>query len=160
MPIKSFEMISLDAKRFSKLGERPPQLRVEQNATVTSMSVLSTKEAQIDFRFIVSYASLGMINIDGRIVWDGEAGPMVEQWTKTKKLPNDIANIVLGDDIHELHARRGRDLAGHIAPSAHPSAADTGREGEQACRCEGPQVLDGSRLRDPSPGGRSDAEII
>lgn len=96
MPIKSFEMISLDAKRFSKLGERPPQLRVEQNATVTSMSVLSTKEAQIDFRFIVSYASLGMINIDGRIVWDGEAGPMVEQWTKTKKLPNDIANIVLG----------------------------------------------------------------
>jgi hypothetical protein len=96
VPIKSFEVVSIDAKRFSKMGERPPQLRVEQNATVTNIATTSVKDAQIDFRFIVSYANMGMINVDGRIMWEGDPSPIVEQWSKTKKLPNDIAGMVLG----------------------------------------------------------------
>lgn len=96
VPVKSFEMVSIDAKRFSKKGERVPQLRVEQNTTVTNISAISAKEAQIDFRFIISYATMGMINIDGRIVWEGEPGTIVEQWSKTKKLPNDVTGMIIG----------------------------------------------------------------
>jgi len=96
MPIKSFELISLDAKRFSKLGERIPHLRVDHNTTVTSISALSDKEAQIDFRFTVNYVGVGMIKIEGRVVWDGDSKTLSLQWAQTNALPNEVFTPVLG----------------------------------------------------------------
>lgn len=90
MPIKSFEVVSIDAKRFTKLGERIPQLRVDQNTAVTNIAALSDKDAQLDFRFTISYVGVGMIKIEGRIVWDGEAKAIVSQWSQNGKIPNEV----------------------------------------------------------------------
>ncbi len=95
MPIKSFELVSIDAKRFSKLGERIPHLRVDHNTAVTSITSLSDKEAQIDFRFTVNYVGVGMIKIEGRVVWDGEAKMLSSQWSQTSALPNEVFNPIL-----------------------------------------------------------------
>jgi hypothetical protein len=61
MPIKSFELVSIDGKRFSKIGERIPHLRVDNNTAVTSVSAVSEKEAQMDFRFTISYVGGPMV---------------------------------------------------------------------------------------------------
>jgi len=95
MPIKSFELISMDAKRFSKLGERIPQLRVDHNTAVTSITTASEKDAIIDFRFTVNYVGVGMIKIEGRVAWEGEAKAIATQWSQTNSLPNEVFNPIL-----------------------------------------------------------------
>lgn len=96
MPIKSFELIAIDAKRFSKLGERIPHLRVDHNTAVTSVTAVSDKEAQLDFRFTVSYQGVGVIKIEGKVVWDGDAKAVATQWSQTNALPNDVFAPILG----------------------------------------------------------------
>jgi hypothetical protein len=95
MPIKSFELISMDAKRFSKLGERIPHLRVDHNTAVTSITTISDQEAQVDFRFTVNYVGVGLIKIEGRVVWEGEAKALATQWSQTNALPNEVFNPIL-----------------------------------------------------------------
>ena len=97
MPIKSFEVISIDAKRFSRLGERIPQLQVDQNTSVTSVTAISDKEVQLEFRFTVNYAkgTVGKIEIDGKIVWDGDARAIATQWSQTRALPPEVFSPVL-----------------------------------------------------------------
>ncbi|OGS42649.1 MAG: hypothetical protein A3K67_06565 [Euryarchaeota archaeon RBG_16_62_10] len=95
MPIKSFELISIDAKRFSKMGERIPHLRVDHNTAVTSITPLTDKDAQVDFRFTVNYVGVGLIKIEGRVVWDGEAKALSTQWAQTNALPNEVFNPIL-----------------------------------------------------------------
>jgi len=96
MPIKTFELTSVDAKRFSKLGERIPQLRVDHNAAVTSISAVAEKSAQIEFRFTVNYVGMGLIKIEGRVVWDGnDAKDLASQWSGANKIPNEVFNPVL-----------------------------------------------------------------
>ncbi len=96
MPIKSFELVSMDAKRFSKLGERPPQLRVDHNTSVTSISAQSDKDALVDFTFTVSYVGVGLIKIEGKVVWDGDAKTIASQWANKKELPPEVFNPILG----------------------------------------------------------------
>ncbi len=96
MAIRSFELVSMDAKRFAKLGERPPQLRVDHNTSVTSISAQSEKDALIDFTFTVSYVGVGIIKIEGRVVWDGDAKAVAAQWANKKELPPEVFNPILG----------------------------------------------------------------
>jgi hypothetical protein len=94
MSIKSFELVSLDAKRFTKLGERVPHLRVDQNISVNNISPSSDKEALISFAFTVSYAGVGMIKIEGRLTWEGEAKEIASQWANKKQLPQAVFNPI------------------------------------------------------------------
>jgi hypothetical protein len=95
MAIKAFELISIDAKRYSKLGERIPHLRVDQNTAVTNVAPLTDKEVQFDFRFTVNYMSVGMIKIEGKVVWEGEAKALASQWSQTNQLPNEVFGPIL-----------------------------------------------------------------
>jgi len=95
MPIKSFELVSIDGKRFSRLGERIPHLRVDNNTAVTNVAVVNDKEAQMDFRFTISYVGVGVIKIEGRLLWEGEAKTIASQWSQTNALPNDVFGPVL-----------------------------------------------------------------
>ncbi|UCE91971.1 MAG: hypothetical protein JSV90_02170 [Methanobacteriota archaeon] len=95
MPIKSFELNSMDAKRFTKLGERIPQLRVDQNTAVTSVNVVSDHEALLEFRFMINYVGVGVIKLEGKLVWDGDAKPLASQWSEKHSLPNEVFGPVL-----------------------------------------------------------------
>jgi len=95
MPIKSFELVSIDGKRYSKLGERIAHLRVDNNTAVTNVNAVNDKDAQMDFRFTISYVGVGVIKIEGRLVWEGEAKSIATQWSQTNALPNDVFGPVL-----------------------------------------------------------------
>jgi len=145
MPIKSFELVSIDAKRYSKLGERIPHLRVDQNTAVTSVSAISDKDAQFDFRFTVNYMGVGMIKIEGRVVWDGDAKQLASQWSQTNVLPNEVFNPVLTAIYANCMPSAvicARDLAlpppipppqiQGVPPQKAPGAKDKGRSMEVA----------------------------
>lgn len=95
MPVKSFELNSMDAKRFTKLGERIPQLRVDQNTAVTSVTAVSDSEALLEFRFVINYVGVGVIKLEGKLVWNGDAKPLVSQWSDKHSLPNEVFGPIL-----------------------------------------------------------------
>ncbi len=134
MAIKSFELISIDAKRFSKLGEKIPHLRVDHNTSVTSLTAISDSQAQIDFRFTVNYVGVGMIKIEGRVVWEGEAKTLANQWAQTNAIPNEVFNPILAA------------IFANCMPSAVVSARDLGLPPP----LPPPQIQTGKPMKTPS----------
>ena len=92
--IKAFDVSSIDAKRFTKPGEKLQNLRIDNNSTVTTISQSGEDQAVIEYRFTANYVGVGVIKVEGRILIDGEAKELVEAWSKTNNMPQDIANMV------------------------------------------------------------------
>jgi hypothetical protein len=65
---------------------------------VTLITELSEREASVDFRFTANYRAVeevvGLIRIEGRIVYEGQARNLVRQWTSTNQMPNEVANEI------------------------------------------------------------------
>jgi hypothetical protein len=99
MAIKSFELATLDAKRFMKPGPGTTNVRIDHNSTVTLMTALSDTDASIDFRFSANYRAqteevIGVIKIEGNLVYQGKAREVVKQWSSTQNMPPEVANEV------------------------------------------------------------------
>jgi len=94
MQIKGFDVSSVDAKRFTKPGEKVQNLRIDNNSTVTSITPLGDTQATIEFRFTANYAGVGIIKLEGKILIEGEAKQLHEMWSKTNNMPPEIANLV------------------------------------------------------------------
>ena len=96
MAIKYFEMSSIDARRFSKPGEKPRNVRVDHNSTVTLITEMNDKEAGVDYRFTANYVGIGVIKIEGHIIVEGDASAIASQWSTENKMPDDVANEIHG----------------------------------------------------------------
>ena len=94
MQVKSFEMSVIEAKRFSKAGERMLNIRIDQNSSITQVVRLSDETVSVDFRFTANYAGLGFIKIEGQLMGDGNAEEIMTEWTKDGSMPVDDANVV------------------------------------------------------------------
>jgi hypothetical protein len=96
MPIKYFEMSSIDARRFTKPGEKPKNVRVDHNSSVTLITEVNDKEANVDYRFTANYQGMGVIKIEGRIIYEGDASAVAHQWSTENKMPDAVANEIHG----------------------------------------------------------------
>ena len=94
MQVKSFEMSVIEAKRFSKAGERMANIRIDQNSSITQVVRISDETISVDFRFTANYAGMGFIKIEGQIIGEGNANAIMTEWTKDGSLPVDDANVV------------------------------------------------------------------
>ena len=90
MSVKFVELVSIDAKRFSKKGERIGQIRIDNNSTVTLVTEISDKEANVDFRYTASYGPIGTIKIEGKIVYEGDAPALAKQWGSNMEMPETL----------------------------------------------------------------------
>ncbi len=110
IPIKGFEMASIEAKRFTKLTDRYKNLRIDHNSNVTLVTEINEREAAIDFRFTANYRAVeemvGIIRIEGKIIYEGAAKNLVRQWTGTQNMPNEVAteihNVIMSNCIPEV----------------------------------------------------------
>lgn len=89
-------MNSVDAKRFTKPGEKVQNLRIDNNSTITSITLVGETQATVEFRFTANYAGVGIIRLEGRLLLEGEAKQLYEMWSKTNNMPPDVANLVHG----------------------------------------------------------------
>ena len=92
--IKQFELTSIDARRFSKLGEIVGNVRIDHNSSVTMIAEMNSREANVEFRFTANYASMGFIKIEGKIVLEGNAPAIAKQWNTEHKMPDDVATEI------------------------------------------------------------------
>lgn len=94
MAVKGFELTSIEARRFTKSGERHANIRIDHNSSVTLISQVSEKEANVDFRFTANYSGIGIIKIEGRLTYEGDAKGLYEQWSSSSQMPNKTANEI------------------------------------------------------------------
>ena len=99
MPVKGFELTAVDGKRFFKSGDKLGNLRIDNNGTVTLVTEVAAREANVDFRFTTNYMAqegvIGRIQIEGRVVFDGDARAIVREWSGQGKMPDEVASEVL-----------------------------------------------------------------
>lgn len=98
MPVRSFDLVNLDAKRLTKIGAGWANLRVDHNSAVTLITESGPASAQLDFRFTASYraeaAVIGLITIEGQIAWEGDAKALVKGWSAGGQMPQEVAQEI------------------------------------------------------------------
>ncbi|HEY7587138.1 MAG TPA: hypothetical protein VIB49_00090 [Thermoplasmata archaeon] len=98
MPVRTFEFSNIDARRFTKTSERILNLRVDHNSTVTLVTEASSTTANVDFRFTANYraaeAVIGLIQIEGTLVWEGDAKNLAKGWSSGGQMAPETANEI------------------------------------------------------------------
>ena len=94
MTVKALEFTSLEAKRFTKRGEKISKMRIDTNSTVTLITELNDKEAEVEFRYMISYGGAGMIKLEGRILFEGDAPTLAKEWGEKRNMPPNMASEI------------------------------------------------------------------
>jgi len=95
MKIKNIEIKSIEGRRYVNRNERPKQVRIDHNSTVTRFSEIKTNQTLIDFQYTASFGPVGMIKFEGSLVYEhDDAKKIADQWNNTRKMPNDVASHI------------------------------------------------------------------
>ncbi len=94
MAIKSVDLTSIEGRRFSGLNEKIRNVRIDNNSTVTLITELNDSEAKIDFRYTANYGGIGVIKIEGTILFEGDAPALAQQWGSQSNMPDEIASEI------------------------------------------------------------------
>jgi hypothetical protein len=94
MQVKGFEVNMIEAKRFSKQGEKIGNIRIDHNSTVIQITKSAENTACIEFRFTTNYVGMGYIKIEGQVAIVGEVDPVISEWAKASSMSPDVANMV------------------------------------------------------------------
>jgi len=100
MTVHDVEFISVEGRRFTKRKEVVGQVKIDTNSTVTSVNEVSPKEADVDFRIAISYGSLGVLKIEGRLIFEGDAPTLAREWREKHSMPTDMANEIHTAILH------------------------------------------------------------
>ncbi len=100
MAVRDIEFISIEGRRFTRRKEVLGQVKIDTNSTVTSVTEMGPKEADVDFRLAISYGSLGMLKLEGRAIFDGDASALVREWHDKHSMPTEMANEIHTAILH------------------------------------------------------------
>ncbi len=103
MKIKNVHLKSIEAKRYSK-GAPPRKIRIDHNSTVTLFSFSRGKEADVEFEYTASYGALGVIKLEGSLVYEGddakEIKKIANRWEEKRQMPNEVASRIHTTIMH------------------------------------------------------------
>lgn len=136
VPVTRIELTGIEAKRFSKPNERHAQIRIDHNSTVTLVKELSTSEATVEFRYTATYGPIGIIRIEGNMVYTCDAKAFEEQWRTTSQMTPEVAS-----EIHSTVMRACVPQAVGIAKDLQlppPIPLPTVQFGQQQAAAKGP----------------------
>jgi len=95
MKIKNIQLKSIEARRYINPEERPRQVRIDHNSTVTNFVYKKDNDATIDFQYTASYGPVGMIKIEGNLLLESDdVKKLSKEWSDTRKMPNQIASHI------------------------------------------------------------------
>jgi len=100
MTVRDVEFISVEGRRFTKRKEVVGQVKIDTNSTVTSVNEVGPREADVDFRIAISYGSLGVLKIEGRLIFEGEAAALAREWREKHSMPTEMANEIHTAILH------------------------------------------------------------
>jgi len=102
MPVKNFELMVIDGQRLIDLVDKPKQLRIDHNTTVTVITKVDDNTVNVKFRYTVSYGHVGNIRLEGKLNYVGNADEILSLWSKEHRMNNEIA-----EEIHNIILNNG-----------------------------------------------------
>ena len=101
MKIKNVQLKTIEARRYSDFSEKPQQIRIDHNSTITQIHHLQGDNATIEFQYTASYGPIGMIKIEGTLLYeDGDVKTLAEKWNETRKMPDQVASFLHTTVMH------------------------------------------------------------
>ena len=95
MKIRNIQLKSIEARRYLNLNERPKQVRIDHNSTVSHISDIKEKQATIYFQYTASYGPVGMIKLEGSLIYENDdAKKISKEWNDTRKMPDQLASQI------------------------------------------------------------------
>ncbi len=92
--IRTFRIDGVEAKRYIEPENAPREIRIDNNSTVVSITKINDSQAKMEFRFTVTYSGIGMITIDGILIYEGDVNKLMGEWRKKHRMPDNIAQEV------------------------------------------------------------------
>lgn len=93
--IGNIQLKSIEARRYVDLSSRPKKVRIDHNSNINRMELEKEQTAKIEFQYTASYAAVGMIKIEGILVYKGDnTSELVKNWNDTHKMPDEIASAL------------------------------------------------------------------
>jgi hypothetical protein len=95
MRIRNIRLSSIEAKRYIGLDERPKQISINHNSSITQIRDIKDVQATVDFRYTASYGPVGIIKLEGSMLYeDDKAKKIGNDWMNTRKMPDQIASRI------------------------------------------------------------------
>jgi hypothetical protein len=95
MKIRGIQLKSIEARRYLKPNERPKQVRIDHNSSITQIDENKVDQASLDFQYTASYGPVGMIKLEGTLLFEeSNVKKIANEWRKTHKMPDQIASQV------------------------------------------------------------------
>ena len=95
MKIRNIQLKSIEARRYIGRNERPKQIRIDHNSTISQIYDIKDKQATADFQYTASYGPVGMIKLEGSLIFeDDDAKQISNEWKNTRKMPNQVASQI------------------------------------------------------------------
>lgn len=93
MKIRSILLKSIEARRYTGRNERPKQVRIDHNSTITQIYDVQDTQSMIDFQYTASYGPVGVIKLEGTLQYQADdAKTLAKEWNASRKMPNQIAS--------------------------------------------------------------------
>jgi hypothetical protein len=95
MKITNIHLKSIEARRYIGRNERPKQIRIDHNSTVTQIYDTKSDQSTVDFQYTASYGPVGVIKIEGSLLYQStDAKKIANEWNKTRKMPDETASRI------------------------------------------------------------------
>lgn len=101
MKIRNVRLKNIEARRYLAPNEKPRQIRIDHNSTISQITATKKNQATIEFQYTASYGPLGVIKLEGTLVYENDdAQKITREWTKTRKMPNENASRIHTTIMH------------------------------------------------------------
>ena len=95
MKIRNLQLKSIEARRYTGLNERPKQVRIDHNSSITNISTVADNQASVEFQYTASFGPIGMIKFEGSLLYENDdAKKIAKEWTATRKMPDAVASRI------------------------------------------------------------------
>jgi hypothetical protein len=95
MKIRNIQLKAIEARRYMDRSEKPRQIRIDHNSTISQVTHQKENQATVEFQYTASYGPVGMIKLEGRLLYDNpDAKKIAREWTATRKMPDQIASHI------------------------------------------------------------------
>lgn len=92
--IESFRLFSIEARRVPKADAIQQDVRKDYKSNVSSVEVIDKDVAEISFGFMVQYSSVGIVRMEGVLIYKGPTKKLMSRWKEEKQMPDAIASEV------------------------------------------------------------------
>lgn len=93
MPVTRTELLNIEARRAGSMAKKM-NLRIDNNSSITLVSLVEEDVARVDFRYSATYSGIGSIGIEGRLYFKGDAKKLHEEWSNTGNMPEEMASEI------------------------------------------------------------------